>query len=356
MRQMFDALVIGGGFYGCEVALALHRAGVRRVCLVEREHGLLRRASYVNQARIHNGYHYPRDLATARSSHDNFIRFCQDYSFALHTCMTKLYAIARDSRVDPNQFERFCRIIGAPYRPIGVNRATLFEPGLIEEIYEVKELAFNAIPLARHLSRRLNDAQVDVRTRTDARIANAEGSHVTVELNGVSVEAGYVVNCTYASLDGLGAPVSTRIKRELAEIALIDPPRELADIGVTVIDGPFFSSMPFPAVGHHSLTHVRYTPHEAWSDVRPAGIQPGKSNAVFMMRDSARYIPCLRRARYVRSMFEIKAVLLATEENDGRPILVEANPLFPRIVSILGAKIDNIYDVLQLLEAHPWEL
>jgi glycine/D-amino acid oxidase-like deaminating enzyme len=55
-----DAIVIGGGFYGCEIALELVRLGFEKVVLVEREPGLLRRASFVNQARIHNGYHYPR--------------------------------------------------------------------------------------------------------------------------------------------------------------------------------------------------------------------------------------------------------------------------------------------------------
>ena len=84
MEEYFDALVIGGGFYGCEVALAMHRAGARRIAVIEAEERLLRRASYVNQARIHNGYHYPRSLLTAQSSRRNFARFCDDYSFAVH--------------------------------------------------------------------------------------------------------------------------------------------------------------------------------------------------------------------------------------------------------------------------------
>ena len=356
MATRFDVLVIGGGFYGCEVALAFRRAGARRVGIVEREGGLLRRASYVNQARIHNGYHYPRSLLTARRSRENFARFCEDYSFAVHTGMTKLYAIARDFRVDPHQFEHFCREIGAPYRPLGSNRARLFDTALIEEAYEVQELAFDARALARHLSARLDDEKIEVRTSTAAQIVSLGRDEVEVALGTQRVAAGYVVNCTYANLDGIGVPIATGIKRELTELALIEPPRDLAGIGVTVMDGPFFSTMPFPAARCHSLSHVRYTPHEAWTGSPPTEIAPAKCNAPYMLRDAERYIPALAQARYLRSIFDIKAVLSDSEDSDGRPILFERHQACPRIVSILGAKFDNIYDVLGFIEGQSWDL
>ena len=78
-----QALVIGGGFYGCEVALELERLGLAPIYLVEREPDLFARASYVNQARVHNGYHYPRSLVTAERSQRNFSRFCRDYGEAV---------------------------------------------------------------------------------------------------------------------------------------------------------------------------------------------------------------------------------------------------------------------------------
>jgi glycine/D-amino acid oxidase-like deaminating enzyme len=355
MGDYFDALVIGGGFYGCEVALAIHRAGARRVAVIEAEKGLLRRASYVNQARIHNGYHYPRSLLTAQSSRRNFRRFCDDYSFAVHADMTKLYAIARGSRVDPSQFERFCRDIGAPYRALGSARARLFDTSLIEEAYEVRELAFDAEALTGHLSVRLRDAGVHVRTSTRARVVRAEADWTEVAVGSEVARAGYVFNCSYANLDGVGIPIAAGIKKELAEIALIEPPRDLAGIGVTVMDGPFFSSMPFPALRSHSLTHVRYTPHEAWTTGNGAGFAPVRSNATYMLRDSARFMPCLQHATYLRSIFDIKAVLASTEASDGRPILFERHEASPRVISILGAKVDNIYDIVEFIGAHRWD-
>ena len=49
------------------------------------------------------------------------------------------------------------------------------------------------------------------------------------------------------------------------------------------------------------------------------------------------------------------AVLIDAEDSDGRPILFERHKACPRVVSILGAKLDNIYDVLGFIEAQSWD-
>ncbi len=117
--------------------------------------------------------------------------------------------------------------------------------------------------------------------------------------------------------------MKARLKRELAEMLLIPPPRDIADVGITVMDGPFFSTMPFPAAKLHSLSHVRYTPHEAWTEPGHGNALPTRSNAAAMLRDAARFLPVLAKVEPVRSIFEIKTVLLRNEDDDGRPILAE---------------------------------
>lgn len=65
-RVTADAVIIGGGFYGSAIAIYLAKTrGLRRVILLEREPELLLRTSYNNQARVHNGYHYPRSFTTS---------------------------------------------------------------------------------------------------------------------------------------------------------------------------------------------------------------------------------------------------------------------------------------------------
>src|SRR3954451_20757208 len=108
-----DAVVIGGGFYGCETALELKRLGFANIILAEQEDGLLRRASFVNQARVHNGYHYPRAYGTALRSRKNFESFVEEYFEAVLHGVEMYYAIARGSAVNSDQFEAFCQGIGA---------------------------------------------------------------------------------------------------------------------------------------------------------------------------------------------------------------------------------------------------
>ena len=69
-----------------------------------------------------------------------------------------------------------------------------------------------------------------------------------------------------------------------------------------------------------------------------------------MVRDVSRYLPAILNAKYVDSLFEIKTVLVKSEGDDGRPILFEKHQGLPGCYSILGGKIDNIYDVLARLD------
>jgi hypothetical protein len=64
-------------------------------------------------------------------------------------------------------------------------------------------------------------------------------------------------------------------------------------------------------------------------------------------------MPALQGARPVDSLFEVKTVLVKNEGDDGRPILFEKHEALPGCYSVLGGKIDNIYDVLERLDAEP---
>lgn len=349
-----DALIIGGGFYGCEIALELVRIGFEKVILVEREAGLLRRASFVNQARVHNGYHYPRAYATAFNSRRNFEAFVREYDYAVMHGLEKYYAIARGSRVTANQFEVFCSRIDAFCRAAPQEVENLFEPGTVERVFLTHELAFDAVKIGQRLNERLRNAGVEIRLNSPAQVVSLADDAVEVDVSGRQERARWVFNCTYAELETVGIPIRTQIKKELAEMILISPPPQLKGRGVTVMDGPFFSTMPFPCSDFHSLAHVRYTPHEATEGPEGASLRPVKSNRIAMLRDASRFMPCLSRVRIEMSIFEIKAVLIQTESNDARPILVEKLGENERILSILGSKIDNIYEAREYLRDQLW--
>lgn len=362
-----DAVVIGGGFYGAAIAVYLAKQrGMKRVTLIERESTLLSRASYNNQARVHNGYHYPRSFTTAYRSRINLPKFVQDWPDAVKQDFTKLYAIARrNSKVTANQFERFYREIGARIEPAKPALRALFDSRLIEEVFLVEEYAFDTTRLAQWALRELNESGVNIRLQTRAiAISNSPDNtlNVTIAPEGKAQElinCRYVFNCTYSGLNQFGGDfpgTQTGLKQEVTEMALMQVPPVLQDVGITVMDGPFFSIMPFPARGLHTVSHVRYTPHMHWTD--EAGSDPYQKLANYdratrvdrMIRDIGRYLPSALDATYVESLFEVKTILTKNEGDDGRPILFEKHDVLPGCYSILGGKIDNIYDVLEKLE------
>jgi hypothetical protein len=361
-RESYDAIVIGGGFYGCCIALFLVDH-VSRVAIVEKEPDLLRRASYANQARVHNGYHYPRSFLTALRSFINFPRFVIDFRSCIDDSFQKLYAIARqNSKINSYQFLRFSRKIGAPVRSANDSIKALFNRDLIEDVFCVQEFAFNADALRQILRRKLEAAGVQLFCDASVeKVAATSGDRLAIHLKGETgvLLSRLVFNCAYTQINSIlrnsGLPMLP-LKHEVAEIALIEVPAPFRQLGITVMDGPFFSVMPFPALGVHSLSHVRYTPHESWQDLLVyrdghacLAKLPPVSKYRYMISDARRYLPLLSDVRYVRSMFEIKTVLTENEIDDGRPILARADYGLKNFSVIMGSKIDNIYDVLDAL-------
>jgi len=361
----FDAVVIGGGFYGCSIARALAAAG-ESVLLLEAGGALMTRASYVNQARIHHGYHYPRSLLTALRSSMNFPRFIDDFGDCVDSTFDKYYAIARRfSNVTAEQFVRFCERIGAPVEPAPPDVLRLFDPNAIEQVFRVTECAFDAVKLARRMAADLEAAGVEVRLHTRAAKLEPEADGLAVDcMQGDTtavVHARRVFNCTYAGLNRVlldsGLP-AIPLKHEITEMAIVEAPEPFRELGVTVMCGPFFSIMPFPPLGYHSLSHVRYTPHCEWQEGGDVTATPAyeqletrrfRSHFEHMVRDAARYAPALAQCRHVDSLWEVKTVLPRSEVDDSRPILLWQDYGTPGLTCVIGSKIDSVYDVLDEL-------
>lgn len=367
--EIKDAVIIGGGFYGVSIALYLIQSRqFKNVTVLEKEDSILKRASRNNQARVHNGYHYPRSFTTAYRSRINLPKFATDWPLAVKKDFTQLYAIARkNSKVTSKQFERFCQQIGADLKTVTNDIRKLFETRLIENVYEVQEYAFNYQKIAENLVEELKKNQIDLRLNTEV-VGVSESSKGYLEIEtkkGPPIHSLTLFNCTYSGLNQLGGQfqnLKTQLKHEITEMALVQMPPQLENKGVTVMDGPFFSMMPYPATTYHTFSHVRYTPHQSWPDSK--AINPYNKLAEYdkvtrfdrMVRDVARYVPVMAQAQYAESLFEVKTVLVKNENDDGRPILFEKHPSLKNCYSILGGKIDNIYDVLEKLDAEKFEI
>lgn len=366
--RSYDFIVIGGGFYGCCLALFL-RSITPKVLLVEAGDALLTRASRVNQARVHTGFHYPRSFITAARSAALSGRFAHDFPEAVVSDFQMLYAVARHrSKISAGRFFKMFTAMQAPIRPAGEMRSALFNRATVDGVFECREFAFDYSVLARLLTDRLERSGVELRMSTSVEAIDERPGHAALSLSdGSCVTAPRVFNVTYAQINtvlGSAGLPPVPMKHEFTEIALIEPPPECAGLAVTLMDGPFFSTMPYPAEQLYSLTHVRYTPHFSWLDETTgksayaigAGLKP-ESRARHMILDAQRFMPSLREARHVKSIYDVKSVLLKNERDDGRPILFQRKPSTSAVTSIMGGKIDNIYDLFMLLkrEGPEWD-
>ncbi len=366
MNNNRDVIIIGGGFFGLNIALYLQeRLGVKKILVLERESDCMQRASYNNQARIHGGYHYPRSLLTAHRSRINFPRFVSDFEEAIVNDFEKYYAVAkRFSKVSSRQFQQFCSLIGAEINAASRETKDIFNDQLVEDVFAVREYAFDAKKLKDLILRRINDAGIKLKTAANViKITQPKAGLLEVWLdNGYSYHATSVFNCTYSAINKLNINSklpAIPLKHELTETALVELPPKLKDLSVTVMCGPFFSFMPFPAKkGLHTLSHVRYTPHREWHDEQNSYhdgydyLKAIKKTSHYpqIIADARRYIPALGESRHVSSLWEIKTILPQSEIDDSRPILFKDNHGLANYHCIVGGKIDNIYDVFKELD------
>ncbi|MDY4993748.1 MAG: FAD-dependent oxidoreductase [Succinivibrio sp.] len=371
---MYSKIIIGGGYFGLYLSWYLASKGYK-VVLFEKESALMTHASYNNQARIHNGYHYPRSVLTALRSRVSFPLFIKDFPDCVYSSFDKYYCIGRHlSKVSSNQFYKFCKRIGAEIEPAPYKFTKFVNPLFIEDSFTVKEYAFDSTKLRDQLLSRIDGLPVEIKLNSEVKKVESYNSKLIVGYSASNsnedsqleyLETDQVFNCTYSSINKVNTENGIDIiplKHEMTEMCLVDVPEEIKNLGITVMCGPFFSVMPFPSVTHngtvvHSLSHVRYTPHYEWYDNVPytdphEKLSYDSKNTAFdlMLKDASRYIPILSECKYLRSLWEVKTVLPRSETDDSRPILCNFNHGLKGYHCIMGGKIDNVYDAVAAIE------
>lgn len=377
VKEEYDFVIIGGGIFGIYAALFLAKKGLR-ICLVEKEKQLLKKASIVNQARLHSGYHYPRSVATARMSDDNKARFTKDHEQFINFKFEKFYAIDRfGSLTDAAQFERFCEFIDIRCEPI--NKHPYFNFHRLEALYQTTEYTFDPILIAHYYKERLlkQHKQIEVKMYTQVAEANAQGDHWTISLKSLSnethelIKASQVINATYAGSNSINQLFGVReinLMHEISEMAFVSSP-QVQNIGLTVMDGPFGSLMPYGLSGLLSLSSVAYTHHKvsyenlptfdcqpqnpdcnpAFTSVCNACPVKPQSNYRKMLGQIKHYFTDEVELSYFTSMFTIKSKLKANYIDDGRPTeisILNENPLF---YCIFAGKINSIYEIEKVI-------
>lgn len=371
---MYDKIVIGGGLYGLYSALLCAKAG-QDILLLEYDRESFMRATYVNQARVHMGYHYPRSISTAIKSANYFERFCRDYADCILTEFDQIYATSADfSWTNAEQFQKFCD--AEPIRCEEISPSKYFKQGACDGAFLTKEYTYDAGLLKEKMLAQI-EKYSNIRLVYHARIAtiDKDGTEYVVTMEqGEAYRSAYILNASYASVNQICRKAGLdlfQIKYELCEIILCKVSEKLKNVGLTVMDGPFFSIMPFGKSGYHSLTSVTFTPHVTSYDDLPvfpcqkkcstrycSPSQLGNCNICRYRPESAwDYMSGLAR-KYMReefgfhfeqSLFSVKPVLKVTEIDDSRPTVIKIHSKDPAFISVLSGKINTVYDLDEVL-------
>jgi len=250
--------VVGGGIFGAIIAREFGRAG-HQVVLYEASSKLLSRASLVNQARLHTGLHYPRSLETALEAKQDHDRFIESFPSAV-TPINQFYAIATDSQLNFDEFREFASRLG--HQDDVENPSRFFKEGTVEGMLRVRESSFDAEILRRILvgdlesiprvTIELKSLVLEIDDSPTPRLRLGDGWQHFDKI----IVATYAMNSKLA----LGAEVEfPAYENQLTQVLLGNFPG-LKGTGVTVMDGPYWSTMPFGQTGLHSLTAVEHTP------------------------------------------------------------------------------------------------
>jgi hypothetical protein len=337
MQSPKRVAVVGGGIFGSTAAIHAARAG-HEVHLFEEKPALLQAASGINQYRLHRGYHYPRSSDTARSARDSESSFRSEYGKSVISGGRNIYAIAReDTLVDAQSFLEFCRAHDLAYTELPVDQYC--DPANVGLVIEVEESWMDPHTLREDITEKLREVGVQVHL----------GSRATDEMLD-SFET--IIIATYAHLNQLLPDEHHReYQFEVCEKPVVRVPG-FSDLGIVVMDGPFMCVDPWGKSGLHVMGNVVHAIHATNTGkvpIIPDAILPLLNNGLIknpplsnfdaFIETGKRYIPGLRHAEHIGSLFTIRTVLPRMDATDARPTIV--SKLTDRHIRIFSGKIGN---------------
>jgi hypothetical protein len=371
IKLKYDRIIIGAGIYGLYGAIQSCKKGYK-VLVLERDQSALERGSYINQARLHNGYHYPRSYATASKSSKYFERFYEDFKECINDGFEKIYAVAKNySWASGDQFQTFSENLKVKCQEIDKHK--YFKEHDIDKSFITTEYSFDASLIKQKLIKILDNMDCEIIYGANiSKISKINQSYLISLEDGKEFDTNFILNSTYASINQIHELLGFEmmdIKYELCEVILCEVSDNLKNVGITVMDGPFFSIMPFGKTGYHSLTTVSNTPHltsynrlpsfpcqELNTNCSPKQLDncnncQFKPNTAFieMNQVAKKFLNSDIEIKYVKSLFTIKPIMNASEVDDSRPTIIRKFSENPYFYTVFSGKLNTLYDLDNIL-------
>ncbi len=351
MSSVTNVAVIGCGIFGAEIALKASSCGLS-VTVYEAKADILTGASWNNQNRLHLGFHYPRDIETGLQSIRGFEAFNQKYVTSIESGFQNAYFISNEgSLTSAEEYLDFCERLGAPYKAIS---ASIFPVKVLGADTGIlcEEVVYDCGVLRELVRERLRLENINVVLGQRVSRIEKGGERFRIEFQNQSpVFAEAVINCSYADINRLTEQLGNAVPEKLFEYTVIPIIRlDIPKVGITIMDGPFMTLLPYGKSGHFLLYNVEHSvvSRQIAKQLEPKWLAPDsapfagmdKSNYFRKMIEvCSAYVPILKNATLAGFLEGPRMVLASKEDTDARPsVITEYDENY---FTVFSGKIDH---------------
>lgn len=338
--------IVGAGIFGVTIATTLAKNNYN-VTLYEKEKDIMMAASYVNQYRVHRGYHYPRSDETILSCLKAEPKFREEYKEAIIEKNTHYYCIAKEKTLST---AKQCFDVWNKFN-LEYEETTLdiINEEKIEKCIKVRETLIDPEKWKKICQERLKKYKVNVLLGTEAKESDFE-------------EYGATIIATY-SLNNNLLKTHTEKRRdyqfELIEKPLLHLPDKYKNKSIVVIDGPFMCIDPFgetglfltgnvvQAIQKRTVGKIPEIPKKFYSLLNNGIIKNPKITNISNFLDAAEeFFPRIKNeAEHIGSMYTIRTVLPYREHDDARPTIIEK--INDKTFTVFSGKIATCVDAAE---------
>lgn len=329
-----NVAVIGCGIFGAEIALKAKLLGLS-VEVYEAKNDILSGASANNQNRLHLGFHYPRDLETGKQSIRGFAAFKKKYEGSIQEGFLNAYFIAnKGSLTSPSDFLKFSEMLGVSYKIISPKNFPITVQGADTGIL-CEEVVYDCGVLRDLIWQHLRREQINVVLGERAIKIAKTAEHYQIDFqNHAPVFADVVINASYGDINRLTEQLGHAISERLFEYTAVPIIKlDIPKVGVTIMDGPFMTVLPYGKTENFLLYNVEHSlvAKDIASQMDSTWLKP--ASAPFFSVDKARYfekmislckkfVPALEHSAVVGFLEGPRMVLARKEDSDARPSIV----------------------------------
>lgn len=312
---MRKIIIIGAGFYGCVVAWTLHTKKIP-FQIIDIENDFFTKSSKWNQYRLHTGVHYPRSKQTQEEcirGHQKFKEYFPDFI----TPVLSYYMFHPDSTINPETFTLNKHCQDQLQFKITHNDFP-FTTTIKAPILQTNEYVIDCFRLADFFTTCLSQYMIP---------------HYDISNDDNSI----IIDCTYGSL----FPHKDFIEESCTMFVYSSPNESLRDLGITVMDGNYFSIFPSPQKGNWTLSHVYWSKNVNLLEINQVRKQiENHVNQIF---------PNLFQKLNLTYQYHFtsRKVKPKISPDDDRNVFV----YYPKenVISVMGGKLTGIFDAIPIV-------